>query len=582
MAKKIRSFGLMQDGSAIKIAYLEADKERLRIVDLQTVRLPEGDVPTTPDGMFDETLTDLDFDFDFETGGDKPSGAESDSQQDFGIPKEAEPLQAKSEERTLEKVARELKFENGTVSLNLDISNISYKELKIPEKASKKKVYSEIKKLFFDAESPAVMTFSHLERHDGTVVGVSHEGKMELLENLINLNRTLSKKRYHYSYIQPNEFALINALRFNYNIKPGDVSAIMFIGMDYSRITLVKGYDFLVDLPIINEGYKSKDAIKTIFSRLMLESSHLNLSVVNNYFLAGEGLNDSMLEFIADRQPESRVEYLLPNKLIDMIDYSEIYDDKTLAEYIVPIMLAVTAALPKASSLIRSNFLPRQLREQQNFFSINPAGLVALGLILIVILIGINNILGNQTQNSRIRLEINRTQSQIEVNRVRLDSLNVIRDEIATIETNIARTNLLIGSRNQWHYIMERIANSFHRNRLSWVVSLREERTGFAVSGKTTNRLHIIALSKLFPDAVIRFFTEDPIQEHTVWDYEIFFNMPDPLETKRLNYLRESRITNISMPNRRNEVIEAIIIEKADVDKSYLSDLEGNNELSGR
>ena len=573
----------MQDGSAIKVAYLEAEKDRIKIVDLQTVKLPEAEVPTTPDGMFDEALSDMDFDFDFDGSGETTEGgSEPKSQQDFQIPKEAEPLHAKKEERNLEKVARELNFENGTLSINLDISNVTYKELKVPEKASKKKIYSEIKKLFFDVESPAVMTFSYLQRHDESYIGVSHEGKMELLENLINLNRSISKSRYHYSYIQPNEFALINALRFNYNIKPDDVSAILYIGVDYSRITLLRGYDFLADLPIINEGYKSKDAIKTIFSRLMLESSHLNLTVVNNYFLAGDGLNDSLLEFIADRQPESRVEYLLPLKLIDMFDYSERYDEKTLAEYIIPIMLAVTAAFPKSPVLIRSNFLPRQLKEQQNFFSINTAGFAALGLILLVALLGINSVLRHQTANNRIRLEIRRTESQIEINKVRLDSLAMIRNEIATIEKNISRSNLLIGSRNQWHYIMERIANSFHRNRISWLTSIKHDRQGFRVVGKTTNRLHISALSKLFPEAVIQYFREDPIADHTVWYFEVIFGMPDPLETKRLNYLRESRLTNMSLPNRRNDLIETIIYNREDFEKPYLSDLEGNNEIFGR
>jgi len=576
----------MQDGSAIKIAYLEADKELVRIVDLQTVKLPEVEVPTTPDGMFDEALSDMDFDFDFEGGSDEgPSsgGDQSGSDQDFQIPKGPEPIAAKSDEPNLEAIARSMNFEEGRISLNLDISNVTYKELKVPEKASKKKIYSEIKKLFFDDESPAVMTFSYLRRHDDSIVGISHEGKMELLENLINVNRSISKKQYHYSYIQPNEFALINALRFNYNVRPDDISAIVYIGTDSSRITLVKGYDLLTELPIINEGYKSKDTIKTIFSRLMLESSHLNLTVVNNYFLAGQGLNDSMLEFIADRQPESRVEYLLPQKLIDMVDYSDKYDEPMLAEYIIPIMLAVTAALPKNPVLIRSNFLPRQLKEQQNLFSLNPAGIAMLGAILIVALIGLNNVLRQQTENRRIKLEIGRTESQIQVNQARLDTLEVIRDEIAAIEQSISRSNLLIGERNQWHYIMERISNSFHRNRISWLTTLRNERDGFRVIGNTTNRLHIIALSKLFPESVIEYINENPIEDNTVWYFEIFFRFPDPLETKRLDHLRESRITNMSMPSRHNQIVEPIIISSIEnTDRSYLSDIEGNNNPDGR
>ncbi len=562
MAKELKSFGLMQDASIIKIANLQADKEFVRILDLRSVVVPEVKTPLSTEEEFDDSMSGMDFDFDFESNGDTETPSPAPEQpappKDPFLPEEIDQQEERKEENTIETAAREMNFADGKLSLNLDISNVAYREMEIPGKPGKKKIYSELKKQFFDEASPAVMSFAYIKRIDDTYVGVSHEGKMELLEKLINLNRTVAKKRYHYSYIQTNEFALINALRFNYSLRADAITAILYIGVDSSRVTLVKGYDLLAELPIINEGANSKDTVKTLFSRLKLESSHLELANIDNYFIAGNGVNNSMLDYIKERQPEARVEYLLPLTLMDLIDYSDRYDETTLAEYIIPIMLAVLAALPKKQGLLRANFLPKQLREQQNFFSINAVGFTFLGLTLFAALISINTLLHLQTENRRIILEKESTQSQIEVSRAQVDSLNVIRQEISTIKQNIARSQLLIGERNQWHFIMEKISDNFSRNRINWLISLTNDQKGIKLTGRATNRLHIIALSRLFPDAAIQHINKDIVRDHTVWDYEIVFGMPDPLETKRLNYLRESRITNKSFNRYYNHTIEEI------------------------
>lgn len=550
----MRSFGLMQDGTTVKIALLEGDKDHIKIVDLQTVKLPEADETVeTQDTSFDTSLSGMDFDFDFPDGdnlGEEPSETKEDS---TPLDLTEQPVESPAE-RTLETIARELDFANGTVSMNLDISNVAYKEASIPKKAGKKKINAELKKLFFDETTPSVMTLTHMQRSDGSYVGIGHEGKMDLLENLIHINRSLSKKRYHYSYIQSNEIPLINAVRFNHSVKTEDISAIIYIGIDSSRVTLLKGYDFYSELPIINEGYLSSDIIKTVHSRVRLEASHLNISKIDNYFIAGDGLNDLMLETITESQNDARVEFLLPLKLSEMTDYSGVYDEQTLAAYIVPIMLAVTAVMTKDTGLIRSNFLPKQLREQQNILSISTEGFAVLGLILIVSLFSINNILRQRTENRAIELEMRQTRAQIDVTRTRLDSLVIIRNEIGRIETNISRSNLLIGNRNQWHFIMERISNMFNRNRISWLNSIQNEQDGFRIIGNTTNRINIIRLSELFPNARVQYINEEKIQDHTIWNFEIVFGMPDPLETKRMNFIRESQFRNYSLPNHHNSV----------------------------
>ncbi|MCB5230447.1 MAG: hypothetical protein WCX83_02685 [Candidatus Cloacimonas sp.] len=537
MAIPTNIFGLMQDGGEIKVAHLVVDKERVVIQNLLKARTAEEESTKSTESLFQDQLSSLDFDFDFDDDVVISDSTDPESHNEPQIPGQNEEFHLLEEKQSvsLGDLAQDLNFEQGAISLNLDISNVAYKDLKSSSKASKKKILKEMKQSFYDDENPGVLSFAHFSKSDNSAVGISHEGKMELLENLIGINRSLSKKRYHYSYIQTNEIALINALKLNYSINSEDISAIIYIGLDYSRITLTKGYDFLLDLPIINEGSQSKDVINTVYSRLMLERSHLNLTFIANYFLAGDKLDDSMIEFIYSRQPDSQVNYLNPLRLMEQEDYQEKYSEKTLAEFIVPIMLATIAAFPKESSLIRTNFLPKQLKEQQNLFSISTEGFLVLGLTLIVGLLSINLTLKQREQNSKIKLENTNLKSQIQVTQAVLDSVYVLSAELKQLEDNLNRIKNIVGDKNQWHYILNKISESFNSNRLSWISSIHDEGKGFRVVGRTTNRRNIIVLAELFDGAVIRYVNEDRIQDHTIWNFEIYFDLPEPKKTKQDN-----------------------------------------------
>lgn len=550
MAVSNKFFGIYQDGYLVKVAVLTGEKDSLRISHLESIKLTDNGEQEYDDSPLEDALESLSFGIEL---GSEPEKEEEKEEIDDNSLDDALSMtdlsenddedKISTEQKTLENLANQLGFETGTLSLNLDFNNVVYKDLKISSKAGRRKILSEISKQFYDDGSPSVLTLSYFQRKDGSVVGISHEKNMELLENVILVNRSLSKKRYHYSYIQPNEISLLNALRLNFNVQEDDISAIINISNDHTQVLLTKGYDFLADLPVINEGAKSKDIIRTVISRIMLERSHLEIGTINNYFIAGEGAEERMLASIKKREAKAEAALLIPNKLCERTDYSGIYGDQTLAEYIIPITMAMVAALPKAQGLIRANFLPKQLKEQQNIFSISTLGLVTLGVILISGLFGIQTIFRQQTANSGVMLDNSRISSQISVSRTRLDSLYAISTQISEIEKNIARSQQLLGEKNQWHFIIEQISNTFRASHLSWLTSMKSEPNGFRVTGQTNNRYNIIELSKLFPGSIIHYITEDEIENNTVWSFQISFKYPDPLETKRINYQRETGTT---------------------------------------
>lgn len=554
MSKFIKSFGIFQEDTNLKIAEVNASGEEVTIKDLQMIALevtdPTGAAQETP---LEEALEGLEFDFDFEENSGQELPKEEKSLDDIGSLTGDETDKDEStydHQRSLEDLYREMQFEKGTISLNLDFNNVVYKDLHVPEKTGKKKLNAIMKQEFFGDDPPRVSTLSHIRRSDGSYVGVLHRKNMELLETLIMLNRSMSKKRFHYSYIQTNEFALLNALRYNYfDIREDEISAVIYIGKDNTQVMLTKGYDFFTDLPVINEGYESADIINTVIRRIMLERSQLGIEAIQRFYIAGGELEDSMLETVKDHDPSAKVEYLLPLRLMgrDVASdgsniYADKYDEKTLASYIIPIMLAVVAAQPKETFLIRANFLTKQLREQQNIFSISTEGFIALGLTLIAALIGTNMAFQQQADNRNVHVENTKISSQIRVEQTKLDSIFAIERKIEELGRNIARSNEFIGDKNQWHFIFEELSKILRVSPLSWLKSIASnDDDGFVIQGYTTDRSNIIDFSTRFPDSVIKHFIREEIEGQQVWSFEISFGMPDPIETHRINYERESK-----------------------------------------
>ncbi len=541
MGKMIKSFGLFQDILQVKIATIVSEKDNVTIADLRKSVLPQPE--TSPEAFQEKTGPDnLDFDLDLDdTGILDETNKELDTFADFETPEEHKKSQADKDRKALMDTATELEFETGTLSLNLDLTKVIYKDVDVPRKASKKKIFTETKKQFYEGNPPGMFSLSYLKREDNSYIGVSHEGNMELLEQIISINRMLSKKRYHYSFVQPNEIALINALRFNYEINHQDISAIIHISKDYTQVTLTQGYNLLTDLPLINEGHEASDLINTVISRIMLERSHIGVTSIQNYFICGEGLKDAMIEFIKERAPEANVEFMIPKRIYDQNNNLKKYDDKTLAEYIIPIMLSLVASnIPGTSHLIKVNFLPKQLKEQQNIFSINYLGFTVLGLLLISGLISINMYIENMTVISSTNIEISNIRKQLTIAQSRLENVYAMSDQIEKLERNLERTNRYLGNKNQWHYILEEISRTLRSNPLSWLTSLRNDENGFRVAGITNNRRNIVRLSEIFPQAVVYQTTKNEIEGQQVWNFEISFKYPDAFETRRRDRIRES------------------------------------------
>ncbi len=533
MATTNKIFGVYLDGDELKVALLSCEKEIITIETLFKEKLVAQD-----DKKSDRDFYGADFAETFSDGTHEPPPDSFDftpmaKGEDLEFEEVGEFFDESADEShvALSRVAHAVQFTSAPLALNLDVSNISYKKIVISAKTSDKKILDKIKRAFYTPDAVTMSAYSWFQSGEDEIVGIRHEGSMDLLENLVTINQNEFENRFQFKGIHPNEVALINSVRYNYEIFGLDMTAIFYIGNDFCRITLMQGEDFYLELPIINEGYKKENILNTIYSRFLLEKAHHDIPALNRIFLAGNNITQEKIDFIKEKEPDAIVETLLPVNILPNPNSPDEYSDKELTEYIIPISLAAMHLQPKSPKFLKSNFLPRQLKHQ-NLFSLGLTGIFMIAVILATTFFSISSIVGWKDKNKMLMVENSTVKSRIESNNILIDSLNVIRKRIENYENNISWVKKYIGEDNQWHYILEEVSSNFLDHSLSWSTNIHKEEDRFKLEGSTTKRTNIVGFSQMFPFGSIEKVEERQVESYTVWDYQILFNMPDPLTTK--------------------------------------------------
>ncbi len=597
-----RFIGVFQEGNDLKIAGLVLDNRDLKIDFLYKEKLPEDlkkneEIPTFSEPVFEseiqledqkETAKIQDWeDFDF-TSLDMPDGDKPEKPQN-GKGKTADSFRGghrHTEKLTtfqiIRKLSEQLHFADNDLGVNVEVSNVSYKKLDLPKKMSAKKTLSYIIKELNNDKMLINPSFSFVKVDNRSIMSIVHEGKMDLLENLFTISQIDSKKSFRFQAVIPNEINLINAVRLNYQIGEEDLSAIFYVGNDFSRITLMKGKQFFMALPIIGEGYANPQIITTLYARYLLEKTHFAIPPLNRIFIAGENLSEKMILDLKVREPDITIELLLPMKVLPIDNTLNEYSTTTLAEFIIPVTMAYSVMNLKNPDLLMCNLLPGEVKEQQNVFSFSLSGFLVMILILGTILLGISDrmkIYNKVTQSTMVNT---RLKNDLAINKVVIDSIKAMQVETADIQKNISRTKMLIVDKNQWHYILEQLSISFKQNPMSWITNIQKEKSSFRIQGLTTNRKNVLVFSTIFPNGKIEKVNSREIEKFKVYEFSISYSMPDPLETKRLDYLKEGIVFYSESEKKKDALLNTQKPKMLNLDaerKKLLEKLEKENRV---
>jgi len=564
--KEKLAFGIYKDGLKVKIAQLSLHNGIISVQSLEETMLSsalfrqevedkeEGVLPFEQEEELQELSEIEDEAFSL------PEVSEFESTEKFDTSTKEDMLPGL---RDLQNFLQQFPLERGKISFNANDEQISY--FRFDSSYGTRNLHKRLQEelLSKDEIKAKNHSFDYILNPDKSGFAFIHTGKFRLFHALRDVNLILSKERYFYDHIDPNEIALINLVKHNYDFTEDEYSLLLYIGFDYKvGIVLMNGIQ-IKTFPIIVPDSDEVSMRETIYSKVLLEQDISDIHITKNIILAGDSTTDEDLEYFRSAAQEGdNITRINLGRLSIQEGMEETITPEKIAKYAIPIEIAWKTLEPKNKNFSSTNLLPNRVIENQKYFKIAWHGFLVLAAIFYFAFSGTIKNLELKQDTIEYEKKNYKIERELTKNRELILRLNEIKAKLNVLKENMAKVDMLMGKKNQWHHILDIYSNSLNKNRLSWISDISSNDKGFTVDGFTTNQRAVIAFSKLFQESRITNVSKNETQELTIWKFNISSNYPDPESWKNI----ETETTETMKPAQQEETNIEKIEEKPEIE----------------
>lgn len=557
--KEKRAFGIFQDGLNIKVAQLILSNGIIKVESLDETILSsplfrvEEEVTDEMQAISPDDITIAEETEDFTDLEDLDDEAfELPEISEIEEPKDLDKLDETKDDilpglRELQNFLQIFPLDRGKISFSANDEQITY--FKFDSDFAKSGLKKKLKKEMLTPKEIKAKshTIDYIRNPNKSGLAFSHRGRFQLFHALRDINLVLSKERYFYSYIDPNEISMMNLVRHNYDFPPDEFVLILYIGIDYKVGVVMRDKVHVKTFPIIVPEADYETTRQAIYSKVILEQDVSDMPITKNVILMGDHVSDEDVEYFSSKSLEGDViQRLTLSKLFVQEGVDTNINEEKIARFAIPIALAWKTLDPKNKDFYHCNLLPPKVIENQKYFKIAWHGYFILVAIFYFTYSGtVRNLqikqdtINYQKRNASLEIEISR-------NRGMIVKLNEIKNRLSELESNLEKVEMLSGDKNLWYHIIYEFSDALSANPISWLGDVTSSDEGFEVSGYTTSRRSIIHFSELFPDGDISSITKFDVEDLTIWSFNISYSYPQSKEIKQQELAATISITEIA------------------------------------
>jgi hypothetical protein len=359
------------------------------------------------------------------------------------------------------------------------------------------------------------------------LVAVIREGGLAVLNLLESIKQYIGKRIPKIPLIDSAEVSLMNVARANFGFAPEEYTAIIYVGVEYSRIIFMKGAEFLHFAPVLGEGYDSPNIRNTVYSRLLLEQDNVGIPRVDKIIVAGESQKVGFDEFLREQLPEVEVQYLT-TPYVDTSALPAEMQEK-IPEFIPSIAVAWKALDEEHPAFYGTNLLPTEVREGQRAFKLAWHGY----LLLLLVFVGTIFFTG---RFSRMRADVVKNESTVKQLRVRedenkrlLNAINGINVDIGKYQLALAVYDTMVPGSDRWSKTLQHLSNGAEDLKALWFDELHSTADGgMYLKGYSRDRDAIPRIAALFDNSTLNKVEMKTIRDNTPPVYEFEMVVPPP------------------------------------------------------
>lgn len=231
------------------------------------------------------------------------------------------------------------------------------------------------------AVQPALDAIDFFDSAEKNLICVIREDGLSMLNSLEAIKPFMGKRLPRIPLIEISDVALMNLARANYGFSPEEITTIIYVGVEFTRLIFMKGSEFFHFAPVLGEGYDAPNIQNTVYSRLLLEQDNMGIPRIDKILLAGESQRITFDEFLRHQLPDVDVQYLRT----PYIDTSGLPAEvqERIPEFAVPIATAWKVLNETHPAFYTTNLLPESVREGQRTFKLAWHGYLLLVLVFL-------------------------------------------------------------------------------------------------------------------------------------------------------------------------------------------------------
>jgi Tfp pilus assembly protein PilN len=370
------------------------------------------------------------------------------------------------------------------------------------------------------AFQPSEDAVDAIKTDEGNLLCVVREDGLSLINGIEGIKGFIGNRLPMIPAIDSADVALMNMVRMNYDLQPEDVSVVIYVGVEFTRLVFMRGDHFYQFAPIIGEGYDSPNLQNTVYSRLLLEQDNLAIPRINRIILAGQCRRIGFKEFLSQQLPDQEIEYLLTPQLDTSMLSAE--DQEMISEYAVAIGSAWKALEPDNKRLYTVNLLPDEVREGQRVFKLAWHGYLLLAVLFASTLLFTMQITQKNKEINELRSQLTLKESQRAENLTLSNSIMALEEQLGRYRASLALYDSLVPGSERWSKILTQLSHGVEDLNSIWLTDFNGAQEGTVnLNGYAVYRTRIPRLSTLFENALLQEVTVQSIREQTVYHYKI-------------------------------------------------------------
>ncbi len=511
--------GIFVEGSYLHVASLAKVNKKIQLIDAETVRLTQRMEPAPVEDELISKVSNLIY--------EEPEpfelNEESDTSQSFL--NEFDNDQYENAE-ILEKIFSKFPNTKYNVSISIPEPNIYYfyfpTDWQLKSKKLKDRVVKELSRERIEAKAVTADAIRMIKLYDGRLLVIVCENDVSIQNVFDTLKHNISTQTANIRFVETAEISLINLVIENYQFDEMEVSVVIYIGHEFSRLIFLRGREILNISYIIGAGQDSENTANTIYSRLLLEKDNLNLPQPGHIILAGETFEVGLKDYLTERFSEDiNIDYMhLPRLNINT-------PDPLISRFSVAIGAALRTLDDSNKSLYNVDLTPEHIRERQKKFKLGIRGWILLALIPIITFLATVNIGTQQRELSQLQNQLQFHKSELSHLQKIDEKVNAERNKLINYDSAMGVLDRLLIGTKTWSRFLNISANIIQDIRHIWITEIRRSaHQTVMLRGYAIYRSRIPRLSGALENATLKSVEVQDIRGHMVYHFEIELKLP--------------------------------------------------------